>query len=106
KNLVADTSKKKDSDDELPLKKLIFLIPTLSIPLPTPLKSILPELIQRTEITKISFDKFSEHLTQTTSYIFSLTPPRELNPLRDESKGKCIATEEPLKDLMPYIEEG
>nr|GEW86438.1 hypothetical protein [Tanacetum cinerariifolium] len=31
---------------------------------------------------------------------------KEITPLRDESKGKGIATEEPLKDLMPYIEEG
>ncbi|GKC01975.1 hypothetical protein Tco_0993585, partial [Tanacetum coccineum] len=96
----------RNSDDEPPFKKLKFLIPTSSIPSPTPLNSIPPEPIQRTEITKMSFDQFSEHLTQTTSSIFSPTPPREPTPPRDESKGKGIATEEPLKDLMPYIEEG
>ncbi|GJZ26209.1 hypothetical protein Tco_0570462 [Tanacetum coccineum] len=42
KTLVADTSKKKDSDDEPPFKKLKFLILTSSIPSPTPLKSIPP----------------------------------------------------------------
>ncbi|GJY61244.1 hypothetical protein Tco_0461901 [Tanacetum coccineum] len=61
---------------------------------------------RRTEIAKMSFDQFSEYLTQTTSSIFSSTPPREPTPPRDESKGKGIATEEPLKDIMPYIEEG
>ncbi|GJX61906.1 hypothetical protein Tco_0294806 [Tanacetum coccineum] len=61
---------------------------------------------QKTEIAKMSFDQFSEYLTQTTSSIFSSTPPREPTPPRDESKGKGIATEEPLKDIMPYIEEG
>ncbi|GJU95442.1 hypothetical protein Tco_1320198 [Tanacetum coccineum] len=101
KSLVADTSEKKDSDDEPPFKKLKFLIPTSSIPSPTPLNSIPPKPIQRTEITKMSFDQFSLHLTQTTSSIFSLTPPREPTPPRDKSKGKDIAIEEPLKDLMP-----
>ncbi|GJW60180.1 hypothetical protein Tco_0109515 [Tanacetum coccineum] len=83
KNLVVDTSEKKDSDDEPPVKKLKFLIPTSSIPSPTLMNSILPEPIPRIEISKI-----------------------ELTPPRDESKGKGIAFEEPLKDLMPYIEEG
>ncbi|GJR88720.1 hypothetical protein Tco_0212731 [Tanacetum coccineum] len=106
KILVEDTLKQKDSDDEPPIKKLKFLIPTSSIPSPTPLNSIPPEPIPRTEIAKMSFDQFSEHLTQTTSSIFSPTPPREPTPPRDESKVKGIATEEPLKDIMPYIEEG
>ncbi|GJX61908.1 hypothetical protein Tco_0294808 [Tanacetum coccineum] len=104
--LVEDTLKQKDSDDEPPIKKLKFLIPTSSIPSPTPLNSIPPEPIPRTEISKMSFDQFSEHLTQTTSSIFSPTPPREPTPPRNESKVKGIATEEPLKDIMPYIEEG
>ncbi|GJU12033.1 hypothetical protein Tco_1134429 [Tanacetum coccineum] len=42
----------------------------------------------------------------TTSSIFSPTPPREPTLPRDESKGKGIATEEPLKDTMPFMEEG
>ncbi|GJR93457.1 hypothetical protein Tco_0265631 [Tanacetum coccineum] len=60
---VADTSKKKDLDDEPPAKKLKFIILTSSIPSPIPPNSILPEPIPRTEITKMSFDQFSEHLT-------------------------------------------
>ncbi|GKD93901.1 hypothetical protein Tco_1373738 [Tanacetum coccineum] len=35
-----------------------------------------------------------------------LTLPRDQNPPRDESKGKGIATEEPLKEIMPFMEEG
>ncbi|GJU88534.1 hypothetical protein Tco_1300957 [Tanacetum coccineum] len=106
KSLEVDTSEKKDSDDEPPVKKLKFLIPPSSIPSPTPLNSILPEPIPRTEITKMLFDQFSEHLTQTTSSNYSPTPPKEPALPRDESKGKGITSEEPLKDLMPYIEEG
>nr|GEY22683.1 hypothetical protein [Tanacetum cinerariifolium] len=48
--------------------------------------------LQLTEITKMSFYQFSEYLTQTTSSIFSPTPPKEPTPLRDESKEKGIAT--------------
>ncbi|GJV04137.1 hypothetical protein Tco_1337706 [Tanacetum coccineum] len=35
-----------------------------------------------------------------------LTLPRDQNPPRDESKGKGIATEEPLKEIIPFMEEG
>ncbi|GJS72785.1 hypothetical protein Tco_0705626 [Tanacetum coccineum] len=45
-----------------------------------------------------SVEKSSEE--NTSEKIIEPTPPR------DESKEKGIATEEPLKDLMPYIEEG
>ncbi|GJX68515.1 hypothetical protein Tco_0304242 [Tanacetum coccineum] len=41
----------------------------------------------------------------TTSSKFSHTPLREPTSPRDELKGKGIATEEPLKDIMPFIEE-
>nr|GEZ25965.1 hypothetical protein [Tanacetum cinerariifolium] len=37
---------------------------------------------------------------------FSPTPPRELTPPRVKSKGKGIATEEPLKEIMSFMEEG
>ncbi|GKE25736.1 hypothetical protein Tco_1441120 [Tanacetum coccineum] len=108
--LVKKSLEKNVSEDEPLAKKLKFLIPTSLILSPTPLKSIMPEPTQRTEITKMSFDKFSEHLTQTTSSIFSPTLPRELTPPRDPNpprdKGKFIATKEPLKDLIPYIKEG
>nr|GEY41935.1 hypothetical protein [Tanacetum cinerariifolium] len=112
-NLVENSLEKNVSDDEPPVKKLKFLIPTsLSILSPTPLKSILPEPIQKTEVTKMTLDQFTKHLTKTTSSILSPAPlreptlPRDLTPPRDESKGKGIATEEPLKEIMPYMEEG
>ncbi|GKA45892.1 hypothetical protein Tco_0738688 [Tanacetum coccineum] len=62
-----DTSRKKETNDEPPAKKLKFLIPSSSIPSPTPLEP---------------------------------TPPRY------ESKGKGIATEDPLKNIMPFMEKG
>ncbi|GJX29298.1 hypothetical protein Tco_0237377 [Tanacetum coccineum] len=64
------------------------------------------------EVTKMTLKQFTEHLTKTTSSIFSLAPPREPTlrrdptPLKDKSKRKGIATEEPLKEIMPYMEEG
>nr|GEU61938.1 retrovirus-related Pol polyprotein from transposon TNT 1-94 [Tanacetum cinerariifolium] len=76
KSSEENTSKKIVSDDEPPVKKLKFLIPTPSIPPPTPLNSIMPEPTQK-----------------------------EPTPLRDESKRKGIATEEPLKDIMPFMKE-
>ncbi|GKB11695.1 hypothetical protein Tco_0845618, partial [Tanacetum coccineum] len=48
---------------------------------------------------------------RTTSSIFLPTPLKELTPSRDqtppidESKGKGIVTKEPLKEIMPYMEE-
>ncbi|GKC44512.1 hypothetical protein Tco_1062234 [Tanacetum coccineum] len=74
-------SGKKDSEDEPPTKKLKVLIPTPDIPMPTPLSSLIPK-----------------HL---------------LNPLQqnlfveqDPSKGKGVVIKEPMKELIPYIEEG
>ncbi|GJY57531.1 hypothetical protein Tco_0456646 [Tanacetum coccineum] len=106
KSSEEDTSGKKETDDETPAKKLKFLIPSSSIPSPTPLKSIMPEPPEYTEVVKMTLAQFTEHLSKTTSSIFSPTPPREPTPPRDESKGKGIATEEPLKDIMPFMEEG
>ncbi|GJW40428.1 retrovirus-related pol polyprotein from transposon TNT 1-94 [Tanacetum coccineum] len=111
KALVLHTSEEKisgekNTDDEPPLKKLKFLIPTSSeIPSPTPLNSIMPEL-QKPDANKMTMDQFTEHLTNTTSSIFSPSPPREPTPPRDEQKGKGIATEDPIKDIMPFMEEG
>nr|GFA09352.1 hypothetical protein [Tanacetum cinerariifolium] len=91
---------------------MMFLVPTSLIPSPTPLKSIMSEPLQKPDATKMTMDQFTEHLTQTTSSIFSSTPPREPNlprdptPPRDESKGKGIATRDLLKGIMPFIEEG
>ncbi|GJX52601.1 hypothetical protein Tco_0280970 [Tanacetum coccineum] len=113
KSLEEDTSEKKVTDDEPPFKKIKFSIPTSSlIPSPTPLKSIMPESFQKPDTTKMTMDQFIEHLTKTTSSFFSPAPPKEQKlprdptPPRDESKGKGIATEDPLKDIMPFIEEG
>ncbi|GJX37572.1 retrovirus-related pol polyprotein from transposon TNT 1-94 [Tanacetum coccineum] len=79
-----NTSEKNVSDDEPPIKKLKFLIPTSSSILsPTPLKSILPEPIPKPNTTKMTIDQFTEHLNKTTSSIFSPTPLREPTPLRD-----------------------
>ncbi|GKA23960.1 hypothetical protein Tco_0709993 [Tanacetum coccineum] len=107
------TSKKNVSDVEPLVKKLKFLIPTSSSILsPTTLNLVQPEPIQKPEVTKMTFEQFFKHLTKTTLSILSPTPPRELTllrdptPPRDESKGKGIATEEPLKDVMPFMEEG
>ncbi|GJX69976.1 hypothetical protein Tco_0307147 [Tanacetum coccineum] len=79
KSSEENTSEKNASDDEPPVKKLKFLIPTSSSILsPTPLKSIVPEPIQKPDTTKMTIEQFTEHLFKTTSSIFSTTPPREL----------------------------
>ncbi|GJR32430.1 hypothetical protein Tco_1108662 [Tanacetum coccineum] len=88
-----DTSGKKEIDDEPPAKKLKFLTPSSSIPSPTPLKSIMPEPPKVIEAIKMTLDQFTEHLSKTTSSIFSLTPPRELTPPRNNVKGNVL----PLK---------
>ncbi|GJZ47757.1 hypothetical protein Tco_0601589 [Tanacetum coccineum] len=64
------------------------------------LKSILTEPIQKPDATKITI----EH--KTTSSIFSSTSPRDPTPPKDESKWKDITNEEPLKEIMPFMEEG
>ncbi|GJY41163.1 hypothetical protein Tco_0428433 [Tanacetum coccineum] len=106
KSSEENTSKKIVSDDEPPVNKLKFLIPTSSIPSPTPLNSIMPEPIQKPDVTKMMIEQFTEQLSKTTSSIFSPSPPREPTPPRDESKGKDIVTKEPLKDIMPFMEKG
>ncbi|GKA90153.1 putative reverse transcriptase domain-containing protein [Tanacetum coccineum] len=112
KNSEEDNSEKKVTNDEPPVKNLKFLVPTSSIPSPTPLKSIMPEPLQKPDATKMTVDQFTEHLTMTTSSIFSHTPlryptpPRDPTPPSDESKGKGIATEDLLKDIMPFMQEG
>ncbi|GJU10506.1 hypothetical protein Tco_1132902 [Tanacetum coccineum] len=106
KSSEEDTLGKKETDNEPPPKKLMFLISSSSIPSPTPLKSIMPEPPKYTEAVKMTLAQITEHLSKTTSSIFSPTPPREPTPPKDESKGKGIATEEPLKDIMPFMEEG
>ncbi|GJR50628.1 hypothetical protein Tco_1401149 [Tanacetum coccineum] len=64
------------------------------------------------DATQMTIEQLTEHLNKTTSSIFSPTlpieptSPRIPTPPRDKSKGKSIATEEPLKDFMPFMEEG
>ncbi|GJY16478.1 hypothetical protein Tco_0386900 [Tanacetum coccineum] len=113
KSLEEDTSGKKESDNEPPDKKLKFLIPSSLIQSPTPLKSIMPEPPKVTEAIKITLDQFTEHLSKSTSSIFSPTPPREPTPPkeptppRDSAKGKEVAiTEEQVNKLVSYQEEG
>ncbi|GKC63060.1 hypothetical protein Tco_1095658, partial [Tanacetum coccineum] len=106
KSSEEDTLGKKEIDNEPPAKKPMFLILSSSIPSPTHLKSIMPEHPKYIEAVKMTLAQFIEHLSKTTSSIFSPTPPREPTPLRDESKGKGIATEGLLKDIMPFMEEG
>nr|GEU65803.1 retrovirus-related Pol polyprotein from transposon TNT 1-94 [Tanacetum cinerariifolium] len=106
KSLEEDNSEKSETDDEPPTNKLKFLIPSSSIPSPTPLKSIMPEPPKYTKVVKMTLAQFTEHLSQATSSIFYPTPPREPTPPRDESKENDIATEEPLEDTMPFMEEG
>ncbi|GJZ08138.1 hypothetical protein Tco_0542421 [Tanacetum coccineum] len=53
-----------------------------------------------------SVKQFTDQLFKTTSLKFSPAPPREPTHLRDESKGKGIAAKEPLKDIIPFMEEG
>ncbi|GKE93621.1 hypothetical protein Tco_1574716 [Tanacetum coccineum] len=54
KSLEEDTSRKNKTDDKPPTKKLKFLIPSSSIPLPTPLKSIMPEPPKYTKPVKMT----------------------------------------------------
>ncbi|GJV97553.1 hypothetical protein Tco_1549130 [Tanacetum coccineum] len=79
KQTNAEREKYKDAtDDEPPKKRLKVLIRT-----PTPLRSIFPEP------PRVS------------------SPPRDETLPRDERKGKEIATEEePLKKLLPLLEQG
>ncbi|GJR67379.1 hypothetical protein Tco_0013444 [Tanacetum coccineum] len=113
KSLEVNSSEKKVTNDEPPVKKLKFLLPTPSLILSlTPLNSIIPEPIQNPEDATMIIEQFTEHLSKTTLFIFSFNPPKEstlprdpTSP-RDESKGKGIASEEPLKEIMPFMEEG
>ncbi|GJS60647.1 hypothetical protein Tco_0655431 [Tanacetum coccineum] len=99
-------SGKKDSEDEPPVKKIKVLIPTPEILKPAPRSSIIPEHLQNPAQQKLSIEQFIEQLFNTTSSSFAPSPPREPTPPRDPSKGKEIASEEPMKELIPCIEEG
>nr|GEY98054.1 hypothetical protein [Tanacetum cinerariifolium] len=102
KNLEVNTSEKKVTDDEPPVNKLKFLLLTpSSILSPTSLHSILPKPIQKPDATTMSIEQFTEHLSKTTSSIFSPTPPEPTPPTdpttpKDESKGKALVDQLPI----------
>ncbi|GJZ27497.1 hypothetical protein Tco_0571750 [Tanacetum coccineum] len=86
-------SEDKASEEEPHSKRLKFLIPNPSTKSPTPLSSIMPQ--------NMTMGLFTDSLFRTTLSEYSLTPPK------DKNKGKGIATEEePMKLLMPLIEQG
>ncbi|GJS27319.1 hypothetical protein Tco_0487939 [Tanacetum coccineum] len=55
---------------------------------------------------ELSVEQFTKKLFTITSFSFAPSPSKEPTPPRDPSKGKGIAIEEPMKELIPYIEEG
>ncbi|GJS57349.1 hypothetical protein Tco_0652133 [Tanacetum coccineum] len=75
-------------------------------PNPTPLRSIILEHLLNPLEQKLSVEQFTNQLFGTTSSNFAPSPPREPTPPRDPSKGKGVSTEEPMKELIPYIEGG
>nr|GEY08501.1 hypothetical protein [Tanacetum cinerariifolium] len=88
-----------DEDDKQPLSK-IFKITTL-IPNPTPMNTFVPEHLPKPKEQQKSIQEFIDQLFKTTSLRFSPTPPRELTPPRDSSKGQAVATiEEPGNELV------
>ncbi|GKD92287.1 hypothetical protein Tco_1372124, partial [Tanacetum coccineum] len=75
KSSKKNTSEKKVSDDEPPVKKLKFLLPTpSSILSPTPLNSILHKHVQKPDATTMTIEQFTKYLSKTTSSILSPTP--------------------------------
>ncbi|GJZ55928.1 hypothetical protein Tco_0611121 [Tanacetum coccineum] len=59
-------SDEEDSDNEPPIKKLKFLIPTSQIPTLTPLNSVTTEFFLQPEVEKMIVDQFTDHLLKTT----------------------------------------
>nr|GEZ90925.1 hypothetical protein [Tanacetum cinerariifolium] len=97
-----------DEDNKQPLSK-IFEIMTLilDIPNPTPLNTFVPEYLLKPKEQQKSIQEFTDQLFKTTSSRFSPTPPRELTPSRNSSKGKAVAIiEEPGNELVKYQEKG
>nr|GEV61078.1 hypothetical protein [Tanacetum cinerariifolium] len=93
---------------ELPLSKIFkIMTPIPDIPNTTPLNTFIPEHLLKSKEKQKSIQEFTDQLFKTTSSRFSPTPPKELAPLRDSSKGKAIAIiEEPWNELVKYQEEG
>ncbi|GKB23182.1 hypothetical protein Tco_0862583 [Tanacetum coccineum] len=66
----------------------------LIIPTPTPLSSLITKHLLNPLQQKLSVEQFTDQLFSTTSSNFAPSPPRELTPLKDPSKGKGVVTEE------------
>ncbi|GJR47580.1 hypothetical protein Tco_1315683 [Tanacetum coccineum] len=99
--LEENTSEEQVSEEEPPFKRLKFLIPNPTTSSPTPLSFVLPQDVKQLTAVNMSIDQFTDGLFKTTSSEYSPTP------LRDERKGKGISTkEDPLKVLVPLIDEG
>ncbi|GJV71842.1 hypothetical protein Tco_1491837 [Tanacetum coccineum] len=93
-------SEEKPIEDEPSFNKLRFLVPNPNIPSLNPLKSIMPQGIRPPIVINMPLDQFTDNIFNTTTSEFSLSP------LKDD-KGKGVASEEdPLKELIPLIDEG
>ncbi|GJW80190.1 hypothetical protein Tco_0873012 [Tanacetum coccineum] len=99
-----DDSSDEDKDDVPLAKRFKIVILTTAIPTPIPLKSVLPISPKITDATKMTLAEFTDHLTNTTTSTFSPIPPRVPTP-KHKNKGNGIATEEPLNQLVPFLEE-
>ncbi|GKD48988.1 hypothetical protein Tco_1277964 [Tanacetum coccineum] len=104
KNSEEDISKENDSKEKPPSKKLKVVIPTPVFPTLTPLSSIILEHLLNPG--KMYVKQFTDQLFSTNSSSFPSSPPKEPTPPRDLGKGKRVATEEPMKQLIPFLEEG
>nr|GEV38925.1 retrovirus-related Pol polyprotein from transposon TNT 1-94 [Tanacetum cinerariifolium] len=113
KNISEESkSEQKTLKEEPSLKKLNLFLPNTTIlsqiPImnPIPLNFVILEHLPDPLVNQMIVGQFNDQLLNTTSSSYSPTPPQELTPPKDESKRKGIASEEPFKDLMPYMEEG
>nr|GFB96301.1 hypothetical protein [Tanacetum cinerariifolium] len=126
KALVLDISKEKSSeedtskneiDDEPPTKKLKFLIPPSLIPSPTPLKSIIPKPLKVTEVSKMTLDQFTEHLSKnqlihilsysskSTNTLQRFRQKKRVGPLSQEEFDAQIKEMKRLADLKAKKEK-
>nr|GEU46898.1 hypothetical protein [Tanacetum cinerariifolium] len=63
-----------------------------------------PNICSSQKNNKKSIQEFTDQLFKTTSTRFSPTPPRELTPPRDSSKGKVVAIIEELRNELKWTE--
>ena len=98
-------SSDEDKDDYVPLAKRFKIIPTTAIPSPKPLMSVLHDPLKFTEAAKMTYAQFADHLAKTTKSAFSPIPPKAPTPSKVQSKDKKVATEEPVNQLVSFMEE-